>query len=118
MSATAARSRGRVTPHALVLTVVVVGLLFALTFPVRIYLSQRSQVARLQQQQQVLQQQNGDLQRQITRLKSPGYLQQVARECLGMVRPGEIQFILAPKGQSNGGAWSQAPPTFQSGSSC
>ena len=36
-------------------------------------------------------------QRQIQRLHAPNYLERLARECLGMVRPGEVSFVVVPK---------------------
>ena len=92
-----ARSRVRLTPRAAALTVVVLVLLLYLVVPSRTYLAQRSRLIQIERQTQVLEQQNAALQRQVRRLRSPAYLEQVARECLGMVKPGEIGFIVVPK---------------------
>ena len=86
---------------ALILTVII--LLFALTVPVRSLMQQRSDVARLQHEEQLLKQQNGALRLQVARLHDPAYLERIARECLGMTRPGEISFVVVPKGPSNTG---------------
>lgn len=109
-SPAATRARMRLTPRAAVLVIVVAGLLFALVMPLRSYLEQRSQLAKLQRQEQVLQQQNAALQIQVHKLHDRAYLEQLARQCLGMVRPGEIGFTLAPKG---GSPATPAPPTGQ-----
>lgn len=97
-TAAAAGTEGatRFTPRAAILAVVLLGLLLYLLMPFRTYLAQRSQLARLERQWTVLQQQNANLHRQIRRLDDPDYLERVARECLGMVRPGEIAFVVVP----------------------
>lgn len=92
--------RPRPTAGAALLAIVVAGLLFALVVPVRTYLSQRGQVTHLQRQELVLRQQNTSLQRQVRELHDPAYLEQMARQCLGMARPGEIAFTVVPKGGS------------------
>jgi cell division protein FtsB len=91
------RTRARLTPGAGILAIVVMALLLYLLVPLRTYLAQRSQLRRLDHQMQVLQQQNAKLQHQVARLHDPNYLERVARECLGMVKPGEIGFVLVPK---------------------
>jgi cell division protein FtsB len=93
-----ARDGIRITPRAAVLVAVLLVLLFALAVPVRTYLAQRSQLAHIQHEEQVLEQQNVALQRQIAHLNDPTYLERLARECLGMVKPGEIGFVVVPKG--------------------
>jgi cell division protein FtsB len=82
----------------------VIALLFAATVPLRTYLSQRTQLARLQHQTQVLEQQSRLLDKQIQQLHDPRYLEQLARACLGMVRPGEIQFAVTGKGVQGDGS--------------
>jgi cell division protein FtsB len=64
--------------------------------PLRTYLDQRERLARLERQTQVLQQANAGLEAQIRRLNDPEYLERLARERLGMVRPGEIGFVPVP----------------------
>ena len=103
MSVTAARAeearpRTRFTARAAILAVVVVGLLFYLVVPLKSYLAQRSRLHRLEHQEQVLEHQNAVLQAQVAQLHDPGYLERIARQCLGMVRPGEIAFVVVPKG--------------------
>ncbi len=51
----------------------------------------------LQHQSAVLEQQNAALQARVDQLNDPLYLEQLARRCLGMVRPGEIAFVILPK---------------------
>ncbi len=94
----ATRSRLRFTPRAAILIAILVGMLLYMVVPLRIYLGQRAQVRQLQQQTRTLEQQNAALATQVKELKDPKYLERVARECLGMVRPGEIGFIVVPAG--------------------
>jgi cell division protein FtsL len=103
MSVTAARAEGarprtRFTARAAVLAVVVVALLFYLVVPLKSYMAQRSRLQRLEHQEQVLEQQNAVLQARVAELHDPAYLERIARQCLGMVRPGEIAFVVVPKG--------------------
>jgi cell division protein FtsB len=98
------RRRSRPTARAVLLIVVIIALLFAATVPFRTYLSQRQQLARLQQQTQVLEHQRAMLDKQIQQLHDPRYLEQLARACLGMVRPGEIHFAVTGKGVQSAGS--------------
>jgi cell division protein FtsB len=67
--------------------------------PLQTYLAQRDRLAELERQTRVLQEQTRELRGRIRRLHDPGYLERVARECLGMVRPGEIAFIVVGEGR-------------------
>jgi len=93
----ARRPRSRLTPGAVLLMVCVLVLLFVLSVPLRSYLSQRGQLDRLQLQAHVLEQQDGSLEKRVQQLHDPLYLQRLARECLGMVEPGEIRFSVTGK---------------------
>lgn len=95
-----ARARTRFTPRAAILAVLVVGLLFYLLVPLKEYMAQRARVQDLTSQVQTLERQNGDLERRVSQLRDPAYLERLARACLGMVKPGEIPFIIVPKGGS------------------
>ena len=96
----ASRSRIRFTPRAAILALIVVALLFYLFIPLKTYMHQGSAIDRLSTQMEQLQHQNAQLEAQVRKLNDPAYLEQRARECLGMVRPGEISFIVVPKGGS------------------
>jgi cell division protein FtsL len=91
------RPRLRFTPRAAILALVLTALLVSMAVPLRTYLQQRTRVADLQRQTQLLQRQNADLQRQVQQLGDPRYIERIARECLGMVRPGEIGFVVVPQ---------------------
>ena len=111
------RSRVHLTPAGAALALVVVVLLFALAVPVRTLMQQRSDLAHLQTEQRSLERQNQALKLQVARLQDPAYLERIARECLGMVRPGEISFVVVPKGGSKA-ADADPPPTRGSQAAC
>ena len=92
------RAAQRVTARAAILAVVVLSLLVAAVFPLRTYLAERSRIDQLTRQSQALDAQNAKLERHIRRLHDPRYIQRLARECLGMVKPGEIPFVVVPRG--------------------
>ena len=98
------RSGSRLTPAGAALVLAIVVLLFAMVVPVRTLMQQRSDLARLQKEERLLAQRNGALSRQIARLNDPAYLERIARECLGMTKPGEISFVVVPRGGSNAGS--------------
>ncbi|MDH4112257.1 MAG: septum formation initiator family protein [Actinomycetota bacterium] len=95
-------SRPRLTARAAVLAVVALTLVTLAVAPLRALIDQRNDLARLEQQADVLAARNVELRSRIDRFTDPEYLEQLARECLGMVRPGETAFVMVP---SNG-----APP--------
>ncbi|HET9722667.1 MAG TPA: septum formation initiator family protein [Actinomycetota bacterium] len=87
------RDRPRLTARAAALLVVVAILALLTLVPARQFLAQRGQIAELEARAARLEQQNDALQREIARLKDPAELERLARECLGMVRPGEIALV-------------------------
>ena len=89
--------RARMSGRAAILLIVMFAILTLAIAPVRAYMAQRTQIAELQHQAVVLTQSNLVLQRQVTRLGDPKELERIARECLGMVRPGETAFMTVPK---------------------
>ncbi len=89
--------RRRITGRALALLLVVGALLFAASYPLRTYLHERSQIGILDQQVTQLQRQNADLDHSIAQMRNPEYVERFARECLGMIKPGEIPFVVVPK---------------------
>ena len=90
----------RPSPRASILLIAVfLSAVFAVA-PMRAYLHQRAELSDLERQTQLLQQQNTDLERRIADLNDPGTLERLARECLGLVRPGEIAFVPIPKGRA------------------
>ncbi|TMK86217.1 MAG: septum formation initiator family protein [Actinobacteria bacterium] len=92
-----ARRRVRFTPRGALLALVVMALLFYLVVPMRTYVSQRNRLDQLERQTELLVRQNADLQSRVKLLGDPRYIERVARECLGMVKKGEIGFIVVPR---------------------
>ena len=90
--------RVRLTPRASILLFAVFVVAVFAVAPTRAYLVQRSELEGLQRQADQLQQQNTELDRRIADLNDPSTLERLARECLGMVKPGEIAFVPIPKG--------------------
>lgn len=56
-----------------------------------------SKIASLESQKQTLLEEKSGLEKEIVRLNTPSYIEQLAREQLGLVRKGEI--IISPKKQ-------------------
>lgn len=92
------RRRTRVTPRAIVLAAVVIALLVAISYPVRQYLHERSNLAALEAEVEALEDRNDDLRDEIERFEEPWYIEYLARKCLGMVRRGEVAFVVVPEG--------------------
>lgn len=90
---TLSRDRPRLTARAGVLLVAIALLALLTLVPARQFLAQRAQIADLEARAARLEQQNDALHREIARLKDPAELERLARECLGMVRPGEIALV-------------------------
>jgi cell division protein FtsL len=99
-SAAKAAARMRPTPRAsILLFAVFLAVVFAVA-PTRAYLHQRAELSELQRQADQLQQQNTELERTIADLNDPATLERLARECLGMVEPGEVAFVPIPRGHA------------------
>ncbi|HEX5950760.1 MAG TPA: septum formation initiator family protein [Actinomycetota bacterium] len=92
-SRTLPRDRPRLTARAAALLLLVAILALLTLVPARQFLAQRGRIAELEGTATRLEQQNDALQREIARLKDPAELERLARECLGMVRPGEIALV-------------------------
>ena len=93
-----ARARLRLTPRAAVLIGIVLLLATATVVPLRQYLAQQARMDALERRVDALQEKRLRLQREVERLHDPEYLEELARKCLGMVRPGEISFVTVPEG--------------------
>jgi cell division protein FtsB len=94
--ATRAR-RVRLTARASVLAVVAMIVLTLSVAPLRTLLDQRSELSTLEQQTKDLAFDNAVLKARIAELNDPAYLERLARECLGMVKPGETAFVVIPR---------------------
>ena len=94
--------RVRFTARAILLAVVVMILGLAFIDPVRQYLGEQSRIADLERQAHTLETQNGALENRVKDLQDPAYLERLARECLGLIKPGDIAFVSVPKGSDTG----------------
>jgi cell division protein FtsB len=92
------RARLRLTPRAAVLVGIVLLLATATVVPLRQYLAQQARMDTLERRVDALQEERQQLQRELELLHDPAYLEELARKCLGMVRPGEISFVTVPEG--------------------
>ena len=97
MSQAVVRRRVRVTVRAAILVGLVAILSVAWVYPVRLWMAQRTQIATLEQQTAQLRNSNAALEAEVKKLRDSAYLEQLARECLGMVGKGEIAFVIVPK---------------------
>ena len=89
--------RTRMSGRAAILLIVVFAVLTLAIAPFRAYMAQRTQIADLQHQTATLTHDNQMLLNQVNKLSDPKELERIARECLGMVRPGETAFMTVPK---------------------
>lgn len=92
--ATPAERRTAITSRAAILGVVLCVLALALTVPLRQYLAQRGAVARLRAKTAQQQRRVDALEARKQQLQDPAYVEQLARERLHFVRPGEVPYIL------------------------
>ena len=89
--------RVRITGRAVCLAIVVVLLLTLVVSPLRSYLRERGELAGLERSTRQLQAENAQLGRRVGALQEPAVLERLARQCLGLVRPGETAFITVPE---------------------
>ena len=93
-SRAASASRLRLTGRAVVLAVIIILTGVASAGVVRQYLDQRAEINRLEQEVRSIEADRERLEEEISRLHDPEHLERLARECLGMVKPGEIRFVV------------------------
>ncbi len=87
------RDRPRLTGRAAALLLAVAILVVMAIVPIGRYVDQRSAIADIERRAAELDTQNADLRAEISRLHQPTELERLARECLGMVGPGEVAFV-------------------------
>ncbi|MEV7886065.1 FtsB family cell division protein [Streptomyces sp. NPDC002817] len=90
--------RSRLTGRAALLALVLCSLIVALAYPIRQYVSQRAEIADLQQQQEQARQRVEQLRDQKARWQDDAYAEQRIRERLHYVMPGETGFIVVDPG--------------------
>ncbi|HEV7453332.1 MAG TPA: septum formation initiator family protein [Pseudonocardiaceae bacterium] len=80
--------------RAAILAAVVCGLALSVAVPLRNYVGQRSELAAVHEQQQILTDKVAELQRRRTLLEDTQHIQAQARERLRYVRPGEAPYLV------------------------
>ena len=78
------------------LLVVLAGAAFVLFFPSRQLVAQRAHIGELEQRLAELHAENEMLDEDVARLTDPSELETLARERLGLVRPGERAYVVEP----------------------
>ena len=91
------RRRARLTVRATVLLTLIVGVLALSVAPAQMYFEQKAELARFEQQAAALERKNGALAARTEQLRDRAFLERLARQCLGMVKRGEIAFVVVPK---------------------
>ena len=99
-AAPAHHARVKLTPRAAVLAVALFLIAIVAIAPARAYLEQRDRLAELERHADEVALTNDDLRDRIADLNDPHTLERLARECLGMVMPGETGFVAIPRGQA------------------
>ncbi|MFA5889947.1 MAG: septum formation initiator family protein [Actinomycetota bacterium] len=88
------RERRLPAPRVAILILVVGGLLATSVLPMRRYIDLRGRIASLQEQDRALDRQAEMLRQRKFQLRTPEEIERIAREDLGMVRPGEVPFVV------------------------
>jgi cell division protein FtsB len=88
--------------RVLLVAVAVGGMVFLFVLPGRIWLAQGRARAAAERQDAALSRENAALARQVAELQSTAYVEQLARQQYGLVRPGEQAYDILPP---------PAPPT-------
>ncbi|MEV4437926.1 septum formation initiator family protein [Streptomyces sp. NPDC049577] len=96
--------RNRLTGRAALLALVVCSLVVALAYPMRQWVTQRSDIADQRRQAERARDNVKRLREEKARLEDPAYVEQLAREHLHYVRPGETGYTLL-----NGGGDAKRP---------
>ena len=94
--ARSAQRSARLNARAVALLLIALAVMLLAIAPLRGYLDERGALKTLQDQATVLERQNRALQTQIDELSDATFLERIARECLGMVKPGETAFVVVP----------------------
>ena len=84
----------------LVVFLLVLGLLAAMAIePTMELMEQNDRIARMKSELKAIERSNERLERRITRLDDPDFLEQKAREQIGLVRPDETTYLVVPPGR-------------------
>ena len=86
----------------LVALLLVLGLFGAMAIePTRQLLEQRRRIAGMAQDLSEIERSNRNLEARIRRLKDPDFLEQRAREQIGLIRPGETTYVVMPPSRTS-----------------
>jgi len=86
----------RMNARAVALLLIALAVVLLAIAPLRGYLDERGELKDLRSKATTLERQNQALQDRIDQLGDPTFLERMARECLGMVEPGETAFVVVP----------------------
>jgi cell division protein FtsB len=90
------RRRRAIALRASVGTIVVIGLLFVVVFPVQAWMHQRGDLSASEHRLTVIRKERQRLERAALHLRDPREVERLARELYGMVRPGEQAYAAVP----------------------
>ena len=82
--------------RAVALLLIALAVVLLAIAPLRGYLDERGELSDLTKQATILEQQNQAMQDRIDQLSDATFLERIARECIGMVKPGETAFVVVP----------------------
>jgi cell division protein FtsB len=82
--------------RTLLVVVALGGLLFLFILPGRTWLQQRRTMSSAEHRLQVLQTENSALAKRAAQLQNSAYVEQIARQQYGLVRPGERSYGILP----------------------
>jgi cell division protein FtsB len=91
-----------ISGRAAALGLLLLALILAYAYPVRVYLAQQAQINQLRASQAAQRNRISDLQTQIARWNDPNYIITQARVRLGLVRKGELLFVVQADPQPSG----------------
>jgi cell division protein FtsB len=88
----------------IVAVLLVLGLFGAMAIePTRQLMEQRERIAGMAQELGKVERSNRKLEARIRRLRDPDFIEQRAREQVGLVRPGEVTYVVMPPSRSRSG---------------
>lgn len=89
-------ARSKLNFHRWALAITLAAILLMSVPSMRQLYAQRSRIDAAETRLQALRKENSLLSQRLERLKDPEYVEKLAREELGMVRPGEISYVVVP----------------------
>ncbi|MFA5867207.1 MAG: septum formation initiator family protein [Actinomycetota bacterium] len=95
----AGKSPKRLPLRTLLLLAAAAAILFLTIAPAREVLRQRTEIEELSEELDSVKTQNSELHLETQRLNTDAYIEQQARERLGLIKPGEEPFLLVPPKQ-------------------